>query len=175
MKRKHNGLIAIIIMGAVLLPTAIYAVYSSQIAGGMDTARLRAFPSDFTVPDTGVMKRLSILENEMVDIANPKTPKSTLDRDIRFWRYSSQNYHRYTANGQEQEEIDSKTAHALTFAFTSGEKKFCIIDGSFYTQGAELPGGGKIVQIESGRVRVKKGKSAQWISLSEMAKWGEIK
>jgi hypothetical protein len=175
MKRKHNGLIAIVIMCVFLLPTAIYAIYSSQIAGGMDTARLRGFPSDFTVPDITVMKKLSSFEKEMVDIANPKIPKSALDRDIRFWRYSDQNYHRYTANGQKQEEIDSKTAHALTFTFTSGEKRFCIIDGSFYTQGAKLPDGGKIAKIEPGRVRVKKGKSTQWISLSETAKWGEIR
>jgi hypothetical protein len=175
MKRKYNGLIAIIIMGAVLLPTAIYAVYASQTTNGTGTARLTVFPSDFSVPDMADIKRLSSLENELVDIANPKTPMSTPDRDIRFWRYSDQNYHRYTTNGQGQEKIDPKTAHALTFTFASGEKRFCIIDGSFYTQGAELPGGGKVVKIEPGRVRVEKGKSAQWISLSETAKWGEIR
>ena len=174
MKRKYNGFIAIVIIGVVLLPTAIYAVYSSQINGKMDSARSRVFPSDFTVPDTAVMKRISSLEKEMVDIANPKITKSILGRDVRFWRYSDQNYHRYTTDNQSQGRTDTKTAHVLTFTFASREKRFCIIDGSFYTQGAELPGGEKIMKIEPGRVRVKKGKSAQWISLSETAKWGEI-
>jgi hypothetical protein len=174
MKRKYNGLVTILIIGAVLLPTAIYAVYASEIAGRMDSARLTVFPSDFTVPDTTEMKRISSLEKEMVDIANPKITKSIIDRDVRFWRYSDQNYHRYTMDDQRQERIDTKTAHALTFTFASSGKRFCIIDGSFYAQGAELPGGGKIVEIEPGRVRVKKGKSTQWISLSETANWGEI-
>ncbi len=174
MKRKYNGLIVIVIMGAVLLPTAIYAIYASQIPSRIDTSRLRAFPSEFDVPDASVIKRLSILEKEMVDIANPKASKSVLDRDVRFWRYSDQNYHRFTTNNQMQENMDPKPTHALTFTFASSEKKFCIIDGSFYTQGAKLPDGGKIVNIETGRVRLKKGKSSQWISLSETTKWGEI-
>jgi hypothetical protein len=174
MKRKYNGFIVIAIMGVVLLPTAIYAIYSSQIPGSIDTARLTAFSSDFAIPDASVMKRLSGLEKEMVDIASPQAPKSVLDRDVRFWRYSDQNYHRYAANDQMQENIDPKPTHALTFTFASGEKKYCIIDGSFYAQGAKLPDGTKIVNIETGRVRVKKGKSSQWISFSETTKWGEI-
>ena len=173
MKRKYNGLVAIVIIGTVLLPTAIYAVYSSQIAGKTDNARLTVFPSEFNVPDTAVMKKISVLEKEMVDIANPKITKSTSGRDIRFWRYSDQNYHRYATNKQGKENIDAKTAHELTFTFASRKKRFCIIDGSFYTQGAELPGGAKIVKIEPGRVRVEKGTSARWISLSETTKWGE--
>jgi hypothetical protein len=174
MKRKYNGLVAIVIIGTVLLPTAIYAVYSSQIAGKTDNARLTVFPSDFNVPDTSVMKKISGLEKEMTGIANPIITKSMLVRDVRFWRYSDQNYHRYTTNKQREEQIDAKTAHELTFTFSSREKKFCIIDGLFYTLGAELPGGAKIVKIEPGRVRVEKGKSARWISLSETTKWGEI-
>ena len=174
MKRKYNGLVAIVIIGAVLLPTAIYAVYSSQVIGKTDTARLKVFPSDFTVPDAAGMRRISTFEKEMVDISNPKITKSMLDRDVRFWRYSDQNYHRDITNNQRQEEIDAKTAHELTFVFASSEKSFCIIDGSFYAQGAELPGGGKIVKIEPDRVRVKKGKSAQWIPLSKTTKWGEM-
>jgi hypothetical protein len=174
MKSKYNGLVAIVIIGTVLLPTAIYAVYSSQIAGKTDTARLTVFPSDFTVPDAAVMKKISGLEKEMVDIANPKNEKSMLARDVSFWRYSDRNYHRYTTNKRSKEKIDAKTAHELTFTFASREKRFCIIDGSFYAQGAELPGGAKIVKIEPGRVRVEKGTTARWISLSETTNWGEI-
>jgi hypothetical protein len=174
MKRKYNGLIAIVIMGTVLLPTAIYAVYSSQISVGIDTTRSPVFISEFNVPDAAVIKRLSVLEKEMVNIAHPKASKPALDHDIRFWRYSDQNYHRYATINQKGEKIDAKTSYALSFTFASNEKRFCIIDGAFYTQGAELPGGGKIVKIEPGRVRVKKGESAQWISLSETTKWGEI-
>ena len=175
MKRKYNGLIAIVIIGAVLLPSAIYAIYSSQIPGGNDATRLKVFPSDFAAFDGADFKTLSRLDKEMMDIANPKPMKPSLDHDIRFWHYSDKNYHRYATNDLKQQKIDPKTAYALTFIFASSEKKFCIIDGSFYTQGAELPDSWKIVKIETGRVQVKKGKMAQWISLSETTKWGEIK
>ena len=174
MKRKYNGLIAFVIMGAILLPTAIYAVYSSQIPVGIDITHSPVFAADSIVPDAAAAKRLSILETKMVDIANPKELKPEVDHDIRFWHYSDQNYHRYPSKYQPEEKIDGKTSYTLTFTFASNEKRFCILDGSFYTQGAELPGGGKIVKIEPGRVRVKKGESAQWISLSETTQWGEI-
>ena len=174
MKRKYSGLIAIVIMGAVLLPAAIYTVYSSQIPGGFDRTRLTGLTPEFAVPDTALTKRLSSLEKEMVVMANPGKSESVINHNIRFWRYSDQNYRGYTMNNKAQEKIDAKASYALTFTFAAREKRFCIIDGSFYTQGAELPGGGKIVKIESGRVRVKKEESAEWISLSETAKWGEI-
>ena len=174
MKRKYNGLIAIVIIGVILLPTAIYAIYPSQIPGGIHNARVRGFASDFSIPDAAVMKKIYSLDKEMVDIANPNASRSAVDRDIRFWRYSDQNYHRYTATRQSQKNIDARIAHTLTFTFASNEKKFCIIDGSFYAQGAELPDGEKIVEIETGRVQVKKGKTIQWISLSESTKWGEM-
>jgi hypothetical protein len=174
MKRKYNGLIAMVIIGVILLPTAIYAVYSSQIPVGIGKTRSPTFASGFIVPDAATMKKLSVLETKMVDMANPTESKSALDHDIRFWRYSDQNYHRYPTKNQREEMVDGKTSYALTFTFASNEKKFCIIDGSFYAQGAELPGGGKIVEIKPGRVLVKKGESAQWISLSETTQWGEI-
>lgn len=175
MKRKFNGLIAIVILGTVLLPTAIYAIYSSQIPVGTYRTHLQAFISDFNVPETAAIKRLSVLEKELVNIAHPKASMSALDHDIRFWRYSDQNYHRYASKNQMGEKIDTKTSYTLSFTFASDEKRFCIIDGAFYAQGAKLPDGGKILKIEPGRVRVKKGESAQWISLSETTKWGEIR
>jgi hypothetical protein len=174
MKRKYHGLISIVIIGSVLLPTAIYAVYASRVPARIDAARLNVIASEFIVPDTAVMKRISGLEKEIVDMANPKESKAASDQNIRFWHYSDQNYRRYPANDQGGNKINIKTAYALTFTFASNDKEFCIIDGSFYSQGAELPGGGKILKIEPGRVRVKKGESAEWVSLSETTKWGEI-
>ena len=175
MKRKYNGLIAIVILGTVLLPTAIYAIYSSQIPVGTNRTHSQVVISDFNVPDKAEIKTLSVLEKEMVNIAHPKTSRLALDHDIRFWQYSDQNYHRYVSKNQKGEKIDTQKLYALSFTFAADEKRFCIIDGAFYAQGAKLPDGGKILKIEPGRVRVKKGESAQWISLSETTKWGEIR
>ena len=174
MKRKQHGMISIIMIVMVLIPTAIYAVYSLQVPLKGNTIRLAGASSNFIVPDMTVMKEISKLEKKMVKIANPIELESLSDQPIRFWQYSDQHYPRYKTIEQGGEKVDLKTAYALTFTFASGEKKFCIIDGSFYTQGADLPDGGKILKIESGKVWVKKGELMTWISLPVTAKWGEI-
>lgn len=174
MKRKHHGLISIVIVVVVLLPTVIYAVYSLQDPNMGNTVRLTGTPSGFTVPDITIMKEISKLERKMMDLNNPVELESTSDQHIRFWHYSDQHYSRNKTIGQLGERVHFKAAYALTFTFASGEKKFCIIDGSFYPQGADLPDGGKIIKIESGKVWVKKGELTTWISLAETTKWGEI-
>jgi len=174
MKRKHHGIISIIIIVVVLIPTAIYAVYSLKVPLKGNTFRLPGTSSEFVVPDMTVMEEISKLEKKMAKLANPIEPESLSDQPIRFWQYSDQHYPRYNSIDQREGNVNFKTAYALTFTFASGEKKFCIIDGSFYPQGADLPDGGKILKIESGKVWVKKGELTTRISLPVNAKWGEI-
>ena len=174
MKRKHHGLISIVIIVVVLIPTAIYAVYFLQAPVKSNTVRFMETSSEFIVPDMTVMKEISEIEGKMMELANPIELESVSDQPIRFWHYSDQNNSRYKTIDPGGENVDFKAAYALTFTFTSGEKKFCIMDGSFYSQGADLPDGGKILKIESGKVWVKKGELTTWISLPETTKWGEI-
>jgi hypothetical protein len=174
MKRKYHGLISIVIIVVVLIPTAIYAVYSIQVPAKGDTDRLAGTSSEFTIPDMTVTKEISRLERKMMALANPVEPESLYDQPIRFWHYSDQQYSRNKTIGQGGEKVDFKATYALTFTFASGGKKFCIIDGSFYPQGADLPDGGKILKIESGKVWVKKGELTTRISFPVTAKWGEI-
>jgi len=174
MKRKHHGLISIVIIVVLLIPTAIYAVYFLQFPEKSNTVRLTGASSEFFVPDMTVMKEISELERKMTALANPIEPESMSDQSIRFWQYSDQHYPRHKTIDQGGEKVNFKAAYALTFTFASGKKKFCIIDGSFYGQGADLPDGGKILKIESGKVWLKKGELTIWISLPETTKWGEI-
>jgi hypothetical protein len=174
MKRKHHGIISIIIIVVVLIPTAIYAVYSLQVPLNGNTFHSPGTSSEFVVPDMTVMEEISKLEKKMAKLANPIEPESLSGQPIRFWQYSDQHYPRYNSIDQREGNVNFKTAYALTFTFASGEKKFCIIDGSFYPQGADLPDGGKILKIESGKVWVKKGELTTRISLPVNAKWGEI-
>ncbi|MGD9231245.1 MAG: hypothetical protein PVJ20_10565 [Desulfobacterales bacterium] len=175
MKRKYHGLISIVIIAILLVPTAIYAVYFSQVFVDTDTIGLTKNLPEFTVPNQAVIKEISHLEKEMIHLVNPVESESITDRKIRFWQYSDQYYGQHTTTDSGNENVNSKTAYALTFTFASGEKKFCIIDGSFYTQSADLPDGGKIIKIEPGRVWVKKGDVTKWILLPETTKWGEMR
>jgi hypothetical protein len=174
MKRKYHGLISIVIIVVVLIPTAIYAVYSLQGPVRAKPFRSTGISSEYAVPDMTVMNEIFKLERKMIALANPTDLESMSDQPIRFWHYSDQHYSPYKTIDQGGEKVNFNATYALTFTFASGEKKFCIIDGSFYTQGADLPDGGKIVKIEAGKVWVKKGELRTWISLPETTKWGEI-
>lgn len=174
MKRKHHGMISMVIIILVLVPTAIYAVYSLQIPVKSNTIRITRNSSEFIVPDNTVMKEISKLEGKMMKLVDPVGSESISDQPIRFWNYSNQHYSRSKSIDQGAEQVDLKAAYDLTFTFDSGDKKFCIIDGSFYPQGADLPNGEKILKIESGKVCVSKGETTTWISLPETSKWGEI-
>jgi len=174
MKRKHHGLISIIIVAVVLLPTAIYAVYSLNVPIKGDTIGAKGTSSQNIVPDVTVIKEISKLEKKMTELAKPIEMESVPDQTIRFWQYSDQHSPHYKRIHKKGEKANFEAIYALTFTFASGKKKFCIIDGSFYGQGADLPGGGKILKIESGKVKVKKGELMSWISLPETTKWGEI-
>jgi hypothetical protein len=175
MKRKYHGLISIVIIAILLIPTAIYAVYFSQVSVGMDTINLTKNLPEFTVPNRAVIKQISKLEKEMIHLVNPVESESVADKKIRFWQYSDQYYGQQATIDRGKKSVNPKAAYALTFTFASGEKKFCIIDGSFYTQSADLPDGGKILKIEPGRVWVKKGDVTEWILLPETTKWREIR
>lgn len=174
MKRKYHGLISIIIIVVILIPTAIYAVYSLQDPINVKSFHLTDGLSEYAVPDVVVMKEIPKLEKKMTALASPDNTEPVADQSIRFWQYSDQNYTRYKTVDEEAQRIDLRTSYKLSFTFASGEKKFCIIDGSFYPQGAELPDGGKILKIETGKVWVKKGDLMSWISLPDTTKWGEI-
>ena len=174
MKRKYQGMISIVIIIVVLIPTAIYAVYSLQVPVKGKTLRLTGTSSECIVPDMAVINEISKLEKKMMALVNPVEEESMSDLPIRFWHYSDQHNFRNKTIDQLGEKVDFKATYPLTFTFTSGEKKFCIIDGSFYPQGSDLPDGGTILKIEPGKVWLKKGESTTWVLLPETTKWGEI-
>ena len=48
-----------------------------------------------------------------------------------------------------------------------GERRFCVIDGSFYAEGASLPDGATIVKVETNRVLINKDDSKEWIDIRQ--------
>ena len=92
MKRKHHGMISIVIIVVVLIPTAIYAVYSLRIPVKTNSVRLTGTSSEFIVPDITDIKEISKLEKKMMELVNPSEVQSVPEQPIRFWNYSDQHY-----------------------------------------------------------------------------------
>jgi hypothetical protein len=63
----------------------------------------------------------------------------------------------------------------LSFAFVSDSKKFCVINGKFYSEGNTLPDGALIDRVESERVRVYKNKLEKWLAVTGPRGESEVK
>lgn len=165
MKRKYLGILSVSIIFLALSITALYVIDGSWKKGqGVRFSPIKPL-LDFTVPGPSAIKEIKKLENRMPEFIYP--PKSD-PKDANLFLFGWQQVEKpkisaYSSAG----EMSIPGDYSLTFAFTSDKKRFCIIDGSFYSEGSILPGAGKIVKIESKRVLVKKHKLSRWISLGE--------
>jgi len=53
-------------------------------------------------------------------------------------------------------------SHSVTFAFCAGTKSFCVVDGTFYPEGAVLPGGAKILKVLPQKILIEEAGTRKW-------------
>ena len=63
--------------------------------------------------------------------------------------------------------------YRLSFALVSKNKKFCVVDGSFYGEGSSLPDGGRILRIEPNRILIQKKRFKKWIYADDVTEKDE--
>ena len=175
MKRKHHGIFSVIIMVLVLVPAGIYAVGVVRSPGRADRSGLLQPLSAMTAPSVAVLKDISRLEKKMSDLVNPPEFKPTSIANILGGRYPETEVEMPAdAFQDETAPLKAPTAPSLTFTFVSDRQKFCIIDGSFYGEGSELPDGGKVLKIEPQRVWVEKEGVTISVSPAESTRWEKV-
>jgi len=175
MKRKHHGLISVILMALVLVPAGIYAVGVVRSPGRADRIGSLQPLSPMTAPSAAVLKDISRLERKMSDLVNPPEFKPASIANIFEGRCPETEVEMSADAFQgEQAPLKAPTAPSLTFTFVSDRQKFCIIDGSFYAEGSELPDGGNILKIEPQRVWVKKEGLTASVSLTASTRWEKV-
>ena len=165
MKRKYQGLFSIMLILFTLIATVLYAWQVFGTTGnGLRVNRLKSLP-DIISPGPAIVKEMSRLGKSMVSLVYPSISEPTAV-NLKLWGYQPmQSIKRTVSNCQAAP--PSRMDYSLTFAFSSKKKRLCIINGSFYSEGSELPGGGKIVKIEPKQVLVNKHRLTRWIPLAE--------
>ncbi|RLB90590.1 MAG: hypothetical protein DRH10_03690 [Deltaproteobacteria bacterium] len=58
----------------------------------------------------------------------------------------------------------------VSLALSAKTRRFCVIGGNFYQEGAALPGGGKIVKKEPRRVLIRKDRLKCWVPVGKAAR-----
>jgi hypothetical protein len=161
MKKKYRGFLSV---GSILMALALTAVYavggSHKTDGSFRPGSLKRLPA-MAAPNPEMLKEMSQLE-VLLDslVTSPQSAANTVD-------LSAFGYEPSDNSAQEATFSDSvpsvRMDYALTFAFSSNTKKFCIIDGKFLSQGDALNDGGTIVTIEPYRVMIRKQNIESWL------------
>lgn len=165
MKRKHYGLLSVVLILLTLTTTAFYAIkISHRMAEEIRTSRIKPFNS-ISVPDPAAIKEIDRLDERVMDLAHPK--RSDLSPvNLGLFGYQPMKKPK-VIKGERKIILPSHMDYSISLAFSSIAKRFCVIDGAFYTEGSSLPDGGKVVRIEPKRVLIKKYRSKEWIPVRE--------
>ena len=164
MKRKHHGLLSVALMLLAMGAAGAYAVdriWRTQKAVVIPAVGVPL--SEIFVPGPEQMKTTKQLSLRMADLQFPHKTDQTPVRLTLFGHYPA------VAPDQSRRSLATTGLDAvpltLTFAFTSGKRQFCIIDGAFYQVGSTLPDNSRIARIESRRVLIERGGEKRWIQL----------
>lgn len=165
MKRKFNGLITIGMVAAALIAFAVYAVHiSKKTTLRARQARVKEIPK-ISIPNPGTLKEIERVEKQMDRLPHPT---AAADEQVNLALFGYYPMKRTTARAIiRRPDLPVRFDHSLTFSFSSATKKFCIIDDVFYSEGSLLPDGGTVLQIEPGRVLIKKQQFQHWISIKD--------
>ena len=168
MKRKHYGLLSVVLILLTLTATAFYAIkVSHRMAKEISTSRMKFSPS-ISIPDTAAIKEIDRLEEKVMGLARPKRLNLSVV-NLGLFGYLPMKKPKVMKR-ERKIMLPSHMDYSISLAFSSVTKRFCVIDGAFYTEGSSLPDGGKIVRIEPKRILISKYRSKEWIPVRERRK-----
>ena len=154
MKRKHYAVCCMVIILISLVAVALRFPRDLDKSGRGRYAIAFRPPVTVPVPDPETVREMEQLQAIMHQLVRP--PASDLS-PVRLALFG----YKPVEEGLGRESVKGyflppEMNYTLTLAFRAGTKRFCVIDGQFYEQGATLPDGGEIQKIEQNRVLIKK-------------------
>ena len=166
MKRKHSGLLTFILIFLALSVTVLYAIHDhgKEIDKIRISSRAKPLPI-ISVPASSLVKEIEKLEKIMTDIPRPQRPDLS-PVNLSLFGYQKMGKLGFASRGKKIV-LPTRMDYNLSLAFTSGKRRFCVIDGTFYTEEGHLPDGARIIKIEPNRVLIGKRQIKEWISIAE--------
>lgn len=161
MKKKHRGILSISIM-AVAIGAAVAFYFSGYWrtdefgVAEPDTAFATA-----AIPGQNLYDELRNISRNLDFIAQP-VAADTADVDLILFGHAKPK----KADPEIKDDVETAPdpiSYRLSFVFSSAQKKICILDGAFYSEGNELPDGAKILTIKADRVLIRKDQLEEWI------------
>ena len=165
MKRKHHGILSAALIFMVAGAAVLYFMFGPwRVNRGIHPTSGKPL-FEMPVPGLTEIREIQKLDAIMADLAFPR--RADYDPvNLVLFGYRPARENNDLKVKKENDIPAHKKSYTLTFAFASGKKRFCIIDGEFYSEGSTLLDGGKIVKIETVRVLIRKRNLNRWIQMS---------
>jgi len=169
MKIKHQGLIT---LGLVVMSLAAAVINTRtdfwRSDHGVPVPAVKRH-SDHKVPDPREIRKIRKLGKKISQLILPVHSDAT-EVNLALFGYQP-----VRDSGMDEVPADTDepdhAEYTLTFTFSSGDKRYCIIDGAFNSEGTVLPDGATITKIEPKRVLITRENTRQWVDLVEATKF----
>ena len=113
------------------------------------------------MPSSEVVQEIGRLDGLLAGLATPKE-KVIGPVQLSVFGYREVQAQPRIRKGQ-QLRLGGEFRHSVTFAFSGGSKRFCVVDGAYYAEGALLPTGEKILKIMPDKVMFEKRRVRKWV------------
>ncbi len=164
MKSKHRGLAATLILIICVFISIGYAWNYFQSDPNEIVLGAPMAPVQINVPNS---EEVAFMRQQSSKLEAFSLPNGFFSGPVSLELFGYQRPEvRLEEDAGETDGASDKIPHLLTFTFSSGKRRFCIIDSAFYSQGEILPNGEQIVNISAHRVLIRKNDKQFWIPLA---------
>ena len=172
MKKKHYGPAVVIMIILVFTAAVIFGMISVNAAKEKTYYKSRGPLPEITAFVSIDHEKINRLIKEMPSLLGSKQKAGIIDPpDLKLFN----NFQSVAAADEGKNTVSDNMGYHLSFAFVSDSKKFCVINGRFYSEGGTLPDGTLIDRVESERVRVSNNKLKKWLAITGPRKKSEDK
>lgn len=161
MKPRYHGIFSVVLFAATLLIGGVYYYSGWWRSAGTRIQGTPAPPAHAWVPSSRQIDAMQQLAAELPMLASPAARAGGAASLQLFGQRAETDLQEMTASRQVNEEI----VHHLSLTLMAGPVRYCIIDGDFYTEGAQLPDGAVVVAIDHQRVLLVRNDTMQWITM----------
>ncbi|MGD9211377.1 MAG: hypothetical protein PVI90_11400 [Desulfobacteraceae bacterium] len=163
-KQKHQGAMAICILMVSIFATLSFVGYSFWFIENNPIATKPIILPQISVPSS---KEIRMMRQLLPKLETLSVPSGIITGAVALEPFG---YRRPEVGvgqaGGKPGDLSEESNYTLTLTFSSGTRRFCIIDGAFYPKGGVLPDGARIAQIRPHKVLIRKKERQIWIPLS---------
>lgn len=165
MKEKHYKVLAVLVIVLAVGMAGVDVFYTLGGAAMEPPDHSGISANQVVVPGEGKLRDMDRLNGRLADLATPP-PGDLRDVNLGMFGYAGDQWRRHRSG--ETDLLPPGMDFSISFAFSSRDHAYCVIDGVFCREGTAIGGGARVLQIESSRVLVKKGDYEAWIPVGRV-------